>query len=294
MQQWSLVTFGILAEFEFATENLGAPIPMTRLQRRQFLAGTLAAATVTGLVNPTPGRTADRKKTPEFYELRIYRCAGPKKQKLTSEYLEKAFIPALNRSRATQVGAFTAPDDEADNSIYVLIAYPSLELIGERNLTLADDEQFQKAAAEYFAQPKNMPPYKRIENRLMRAFDGMPAIELPASSKTGGPRIFELRIYESHNEHKAALKVDMFNSGEIDIMRDVNLGPVFFGETLVSNDMPNLTYMLSAGSQQEHEEHWDAFRKHPEWLRMKQLSKYKDTVSKITSVMLKPTAYSRI
>lgn len=267
---------------------------MTSLQRRQFLAGTLAAATVTGIGNVTFGNAAEGKKASEFYELRIYRCTGPEKQQITNGYLEQAFIPALNRLGATRVGAFTAMDDSADNSIYVLIAYPSLELIGRRNLALADDERFQKAAAEYFAQPKNKPPYKRIENRLMRAFDGMPTLQLPAASKAGEPRIFELRIYESHNEHKAALKVDMFNSGEIDIMHDVNLGPVFYGETLISNDMPNLTYMLSAGSKQEHEKHWDAFRTHPEWLRMKQLAKYRDTVSKITSVMLKPTAYSQI
>lgn len=234
------------------------------------------------------------KKASEFYELRVYRCDSPEKQQLTNEYLEKAYLPALRRLGASRVGAFTAVDDASDNSVYVLVAYPSLELLGERNVTLADDEQFQKAAAEYFAQPKNMPPYKRIENRLMRAFDGMPAIELPDTSKAAAPRIFELRIYESHNEQKAALKVDMFNQGEIDIMRDVKLGPVFFGETLISSDVPNLTYMLSADNLEEHKKHWDAFRKHPEWLQMKKLDKYKDTVSKITSVMLKPTAYSQI
>ena len=86
----------------------------------------------------------------------------------------------------------------------------------------------------------------------------------------------------------------MFNSGEIDIMRDVKLGPVFFGETLISSDVPNLTYMLSADNEAEHKKHWDAFRVHPEWQRMKNLAKYRDTVSKITSVMLKPTTYSQI
>jgi hypothetical protein len=267
---------------------------MTRIQRRQFLTGTLAAATVTTLGSVAITSAAEGKKSSEYYELRTYRCDSPEKQQLTSDYLDKAFIPALNRMGASRVGAFTAMGEESDNSIYVLIAYPSLELIGERNLALADDDEFQKAAAQYFAQPKIKPPYSRIENRLMRAFDGMPAIELPASSKANKSRIFELRIYQSHNEHKAALKVDMFNSGEIDIMRDVKLGPVFFGETLISSDVPNLTYMLSADCEAEHKKHWDAFRVHPEWQRMKKLGKYRDTVSKITSVMLKPTAYSQI
>ena len=106
--------------------------------------------------------------------------------------------------------------------------------------------------------------------------------------------MFELRIYEAHNEDKAARKVAMFNDGEIDIMRDVKLGPVFFGETLVADDVPNLTYMLSADNDAAHKDLWKAFLAHPEWDRIKRLPKYKDTVSKITSIMLSPTSFSEI
>ena len=267
---------------------------MTRIQRRQFLAGTLAAATVTTLGNAAITSAAEGKKSSEYYELRTYRCDSPEKQQLTSDYLEKAFIPALNRMGASRVGAFTVLGEESDSSIYVLIAYPSLELIGARNLALADDEQFQKSAAQYFAQPKIKPPYSRIENRLMRAFDGMPAIELSASSQANKSRIFELRIYQSHNEHKARMKVNMFNTGETQVMRDTKLAPVFFGETLISSDVPNLTYMLSASDMDEHKKHWKAFMDHPEWNRMKKLKKYEDTVSKITKTFLLPTKYSQL
>lgn len=268
---------------------------MTEIQRRQFLAGSIAAAaSLTTLGKTTVATAAEKKQHAEFYELRIYRCVNADRRQRTSDYLQNAFVPALVRSGASRVGVFLPLEEGSDHSIYTLIAYPSLDCFGDRNLALADDEQFQKAAAEYFAQPKNMPPYSRIENRLMRAFDGMPAMELPASTKAGKPRIFELRIYESHNEHKARRKVDMFNDGEIEIMRQAKLGPVFFGETLISHDLPNLTYMLSADDIESHAKHWDAFRAHPQWLRMKEMDKYQDTVSKITSVMLKPAKYSQI
>lgn len=265
------------------------------IERRSFLAGSLAAAaTVSTFAGSALAAPDDEEAKSEFYEWRRYACVDKEKHQLTNEYLREAFVPALRRAGARRVGAFTSLDEVDDNSIHLFIAYSSLETLGSRNLALADDEQYQKAAAEYFSLPRAMPPYSRIENRLMRAFDGMPAIELPAASKAGKPRIFELRIYESHNEHKARRKVEMFNDGEIDIMRDVELGPVFFGETLVSNDMPNLTYMLSADDLESHKKHWDAFRVHPEWQRMKKLKKYKDTVSKITSIMLKPTEYSQV
>ena len=117
---------------------------------------------------------------------------------------------------------------------------------------------------------------------------------MPEQTAQGQPRVFELRIYQSHTEEKAALKVDMFNSGEIQVMRDTGLGPVFFGEALIGDDLPNLAYMLSAADRKAHEGHWKTFGEHPEWNRMKAMPKYQDTVSAITSIFLTPTAFSQI
>ena len=86
----------------------------------------------------------------------------------------------------------------------------------------------------------------------------------------------------------------MFNSGEIQIMRDVGLAPVFYGEVLIGDDVPNLMYMTSASDQKAHDEHWAAFRTHPDWLSMKTDAKYKDTVSKNTKLFLVPAPYSQI
>lgn len=120
----------------------------------------------------------------------------------------------------------------------------------------------------------------------------MPVLELPSTASP--ERLLELRIYESNNEQKARLKVEMFNEGEIDIMRDVKLAPVFFGETLISDDLPNLTYILSADNAEIHRQHFQDFLKHPDWDRMKRLEKYKGTVSKIISITLSPATCSQI
>ena len=128
----------------------------------------------------------------------------------------------------------------------------------------------------------------------MKAFAGIPVLEQPAYSKEKKPRLFELRTYESHNAHMAQLKVEMFNKGEIDIMREVGLGPIFFGETLISNDVPNLTYMLSAENEEAHKTHWKGFGPHPEWQKLKKMPRYKGTVSKIISTMLAPTKGSQL
>ena len=269
--------------------------PMTQsIQRREFIAGSLAAAMATSMSFNPHATAADDKPSQEIYEWRIYRCASEEMKEGVSKYVERAYLPALNRLGIDRVGVFTSLNDDDDHSVYVLIPYSTLDALTQRNSKLAADQQYLKAAAEFSAPAKDDAPFVRIESRLMKAFAGMPVIELPAQSKKKQPRLFELRIYESHNEKMARRKVEMFNEGEIDIMRDVKLGPVFFGETLISNDVPNLTYMLSAGNDEAHKEHWNGFRKHPEWLRMKVLERYKGTVSKITSIMLAPTAYSQI
>jgi hypothetical protein len=103
-----------------------------------------------------------------------------------------------------------------------------------------------------------------------------------------------MRTYESFSEVKALKKIEMFNSGEIATMKEVGLAPVFYGQALIGANLPHLTYMTSAENDQVHKQHWDAFGKHPVWLKLKNDPQYADTVTKITKRFLKPTAYSQI
>jgi len=236
---------------------------------------------------------ADEPKQ-EFYELRIYQIDNIDKQQLVSDYLENALLPALGRLSLDRIGVFTRSDDVNDHAIFVLIPYPDVAVFTNLNASLAKDEAYQEAAKTHFARPLKDPEFLRIESRFMKAFAGMPVIEQPARSKEKSPRIFELRLYQSHTEDHAARKVEMFNKGEIQIMRDVEMSPVFYGETLIGPDVPNLVYMLSADDMESHQAHWKAFLAHPEWDKMKKMERYQDTVSKIRNWFLKPTGYSQL
>ena len=242
------------------------------------------------VVASVPGKTEAR----EFYELRVYKIFDFEKQQLAEQYIENALLPALDRLGLSRVGVFTNLDDENDHSIYMLIPFTYIEQFVGLSDALFADERYRAAAKPYFDRPLKNPVFARIESRLMRAFQGMPVIELPEATKSGQPRIFELRLYESHTEEHARRKVEMFDEGEIQLMRDVKMGPVFFGETLTGPDVPNLIYMLSASDRESHKEHWQAFLAHPKWDRMKNLEPYKDTVSKIKNWFLRPTSYSQL
>ena len=236
-----------------------------------------------------PGHGGNR----EYYELRAYRLAAGVGHELLDGYLEKAAIPALNRLGIKPVGVFTEKEPK-EPAVYMLIPYPSLESFSSAGPHMIADAEYQKAGAEYLKTDKSKPAFQRIDSWLLLAFAGMPKLELPAYSREKKPRLFELRTYESHSEAKALKKVEMFNSGEIEVMHEVGLAPIFYGQGLIGRDLPHLTYMTSGENDEVHKKHWDGFGKHPVWTKLKDDPQYADTVSKIIKRILIPTAYSQI
>lgn len=230
----------------------------------------------------------------EYYELRIYQISDIEKQELLLQHLEQAYLPALRRMQIDRVGVFTDMKNENDHSVFMLIPFKSLDAFGQLNANLAEDAAFQATTKSYFDRPLKDPVFQRVESRLLKAFESMPVLEQPEFSRQKSDRMFELRLYESHTEDHARRKVRMFNEGETQLMRDVKMGPVFFGETLVGPTVPNLVYMLSAESEEAHQEHWQTFLKDPKWAEMKDLPEFKDTVSKIRNWFLKPVGFSEL
>jgi len=69
---------------------------------------------------------------------------------------------------------------------------------------------------------------------------------------------------------------------------------VFFGQSLVGTRLPNLTYMLGFDDMDSKEKSWDRFRNDPGWKKLKAEPYYKDTVSKVTNILLRPALCSQI
>ncbi len=268
------------------------------MKRREFLRHSIATATIAGLGYAAQTSSAASKAAPggkqEYYELRAYRLKAGANQDLLDKYLAQAAIPALNRLGAKPVGVFTEVQPKGNPTVFVLIPYASLDVLARVTSRLSADAQYRIAGNDYLQSPKSNPAFERIDSWLMLAFAGMPQIELPSYSKEKKPRMFEIRTYESHSELKALKKVEMFNSGEIQLMRDVGLAPVFYGQALIGPSLPHLTYMLSAENKEAHDQHWKAFGSSPIWTKMKDDPQYADTVSKITNWFVAPTAYSQI
>ena len=108
--------------------------------------------------------------------------------------------------------------------------------------------------------------------------------------------VFELRRYRSPSEAAFCKKLEMFATSELAIFRRVGLNPVFFGEMLFGPDMPNITYMLTFPEPAARGKAWGEFGKNPDWQKLRVTRGYTDAeiISNISSIMLKPTAYSQI
>jgi hypothetical protein len=84
--------------------------------------------------------------------------------------------------------------------------------------------------------------------------------------------------------------------GEIDIFKRVGLSPVFFSRTLAGARMPSLVYMLTHENLAARDKNWSGFSGDPEWRKLAQTPGFTDPeiVSNITTILLRPAAYSQI
>ncbi len=228
-----------------------------------------------------------------IFELRYIRMRNGTQGQRTSEFLAKDYLPALRRAEAGPCGFFGAVIGEQSPFVLSLVSYPSLAAMEVSMDKMASDAEFQKGFDEYNSMTELS--YIRMESSLLRAFRTMPNIELPPAA--GAPRIFELRTYESSNVKAGKRKVKMFDDdGEIDIFRRCNMLPVFFGEAIAGQNLPNLTYMLAFEDLAARDKAWRAFGSHPDWQKLRARPELADAllVSNISNAILRPLPFSQI
>ena len=258
------------------------------MQRRSFLAGAAGISLMSS--------AQAQPKSPVIIELRYFKLRNTmdsQRAKLT-DFLSKTVVPTMQKIGAGPVGLFSSsigPDA------------PFLLLVAQHATIAAFEQCWQKLNTHPDLRDPALSlmqsvvlPFERMEVQLLRGFSGFPAIEAGAADEKRASRIFELRTYESNTPASLAKKINMFESGEIDLFRKFGLVPVFFGETIVGPKMPNLTYMVSFENLAAREANWRAFATSPEWKKMAATPGWADgeVVSNISNLILTPVAGSPI
>jgi hypothetical protein len=265
--------------------------------RRDFLTAIPALPAFAAAQGSTTTSGSASASTPSIYEWRQYSMRTGTESRRLDDYLQNALVPALTRLGHTPVGVFQVTFGLPTPTTFVLTPFASPEALFAREAKLDADEAYTKAAAAYLDAPATDPVYVRQEVSILSAFPQFPHVVVPAATANKGPRIFELRIYESPSEKAHRAKVKMFaEMGEIDIFKRVGLTPVFFSRTLAGARMPSLVYMLTHENLAARDKNWSGFGPDPEWRKLAQTPGFTDPeiVSNITTVLLRPAAYSQI
>jgi hypothetical protein len=254
------------------------------MNRRNLI--TAAAA----LSVPAPGAGAKNA----IYELRYFHLRNGAQIQRTADFLSKYYLPAAQRAGIGPLGFFNALIGEQSPFVLALTSYANWAAMETGMEKMAADKEFQKGFGEYNSAGE--PGYIRMENSVLRAFDSIPGIEVPASEGNRAPRIFELRTYESPNVRASKTKIKMFDDAEIKIFRRCGMLPVFFGETLIGRNLPSLTYMLAYDDLAARDKVWRAFGADPEWQKLRATPGLTDPeiVSNISNSILRPMAFSPI
>jgi hypothetical protein len=254
------------------------------MNRRNLI--TAAAA----LSVPAPGETGKNA----IFELRYYRLRNSTQIQRTSDFLAKYYMPAALRAGFGPLGFFNHLVADQGPFVLAVTSYPSISAIEAGTEKMKADKEFQKGFDDYHSGTELS--YMRMESSLLRAFDSIPNIEVPPGDGKRPPRIFELRTYESSNVRASKTKIKMFDDAEIKIFRRCGMIPVFFGETLIGRNLPNLTYMLAYDDLAARDKVWKAFAADPEWQKLRSTPGLTDPeiVSNISNSILRPLPFSPI
>lgn len=257
------------------------------MHRRNFVMSAAAAGTAGGLSAASPAKNA-------ILEMRYYRLRTGFQAQRTQEFLSKDFMPAAQRAGIGPMGFFSPVIGEGSPFILCVLSYPSLAGMESAQEKLASDKEYAAAVDAFSSGPEIA--FTRVESSLLRAFDSIPNIEAPPTDGKRAPRIFELRVYESKSPKAGKTKIKMFDDAEIAIFRKLGMTPVFFGETIVGRNMPNLAYMLAFDSLAARDKAWSAFGADPDWQKLRAQPGLSDPeiVSNISNSILRPTGFSPI
>jgi hypothetical protein len=269
------------------------------MKRREILTGALLAG-VAGFPSGREQRMNEDRSAeapasaPQYYEIRRYLLRNDLRPERMAEYLEQHFVPALQRAGSGPVGVFQVLSGMRSPSLVLLLPHLTMAEAQGQAGRLASDRAL--TAATQALESAGPIPYLRYQSTLLRAFDGHPRLEVPPTNATRPARIFELRVYESPTATSLQRKIDMFNQEEIQIFRSCGFAPVFFGETVFGEEMPNLCYMVGFDDMAAREKAWETFRSHPDWLRIKGRPGWTDpeAVSNSLTLFLRPTSFSQI
>ncbi|MBP5621652.1 MAG: NIPSNAP family protein [Thermoguttaceae bacterium] len=278
--------------------------------RRNFLKtaaalGVVSAAQTAKADLVIPGQRRTRRPQPEttddvsdaqtsYILLETYAAQSVAKRDELLGVFDEKLIPDRNKLGFDKIGVFYVDAelmkgdrgyeaDKFDAAVFVVQESFSVDAILKLQKRVADEFTL-------FNQTDDL-QYVDQEMTLLQSVDAQPRIAVPY---TNAERLLQLRTYNSPNYERNFKKVQMFESGELDVFKSCGMNPVFMGTTILGSWIPNITYMLSFENDEARREGWGKFGGHPEWKKMSQDPQFARTATRIRNLFLRPSQGSQI
>lgn len=267
------------------------------MNRRSFVTASGAAGLAASAASASSAAEASAAESSNQYiELRYLYLRNSRSNQVgrTREFLEKQHLPMAKRNDFGAVGYFDVYLGPNMPAIVMVTAHDSLADMEVKMARMRADKKWM-AGSDQFGSGDD-PPFDRSEVWLLRAFDGMPKLEVPSTREGKPPRFFDLRTYEAETYRDVREKIRMFNGEEIGIFRKTGVNPVFFGEAVFGSKLPNLTYLVWYDDMDARTAAWTKFIADPDWKRISTKPEWanNEVVSNITNTHLKPLPFSPI
>jgi hypothetical protein len=258
------------------------------MDRRRFvegLGGMGIMASVSNAAETGQGRA-------NYYLLEQYFLRHSTQLPRINEFMSQGFLPTVSKFHTGPKIFLEALVAAHLPQFVTVLGLTSLDELTSLRTRLRQDSTFQKSFAAWENGPE--PPYEYLTHTLLKATDYSPAVSNSPSGEK--PRVFELRVYHSPTWKQLAALHRRFAGPEIKIFHRVGVQPILYTETVIGQNMPNLTYLTPFQDLAAREKAWSAFGADPEWMKVRKESI--DADGQIASViqisLLKATSYSPV
>lgn len=260
------------------------------MDRRNFMTSGLAVAAMGGLSGTAK---AESETDRPYYELIIYEGQIGEPFNRLDSWAKETLVPAMAKAGASALGCFSLALGVETPQLMIVLEHASVAELQARWKRVLDLPEWRDGLKTLEA--GQVPPYDRIEKRLLRATSYAPPLS-QAVGQSKVPRIFEFRTYHSPTFRQLRALHERFSGPEIQIFHRSGIHPIFYADTVFGPKAPCLTYMMPFDTLAAREAAWNKFRADPEWIKVRadSIARAGNIVTHTDRFIFKATPYSPI
>lgn len=226
-----------------------------------------------------------QNKDSRYFEMRTYHCNENKRPDLIRRFEDHTM--RLFKKHGIENIAYFIPTDENDNTLTFILAYPDKASRDVRWNNFANDPEWKAAAQKSEANG-------RLVAKVDQVFMTLAPDLSPKIKKSGkGDRIFELRTYYCFPGKIKDINA-RFRDHTRKLFEKQGMVNVAYWYTVEPEGIQSrLVYLLAHKNEDSAKASFDAFRKDPEWIKVRDASEANGKiVEKVESRYLRPLDFS--